>query len=390
MKIESVDFFYLKMPVIRDIGDGSQDALVVRVRSGDLTGWGECEASPLVSIANAVCPPSHSACRNIVEQVLGVEINTPEDIAVLHQGVRARGMDIAQTAHTFSGVEIALWDLLGKKREEPVFQLLGYDTAYPKTPYASLLFAETPDKTYQAARKVHSQGFRAVKFGWGSYGRGTAENDRDQVHAAREGFGLDGTLLGDAGTVWGEDVEAARQRLAALEEVRVTWLEEPFIGNALHAYQQLKGYCKTIKLAAGEGSQDVFSARHLIDVGGIEFIQIDAGRVGGIAPAKIIADYALAKNVTFVNHTFTTHLALVASITPFVGVHSAEICEYPFESTELAKSLVVDPVAPTNGQLALPEGPGLGVDLDLGTISEFLVDVEIKFEGRVLYRTPVV
>ena len=71
-------------------------------------------------------------------------------------------------------------------------------------------------------------------------------------------------------------------------------------------------------------------------------------------------------------------------------MHSAEICEYPFESTELAKSLVVDPVAPTNGQLALPEGPGLGVDLDLGTISEFLVDVEIKFEGRVLYRTPVV
>ena len=204
------------------------------------------------------------------------------------------------------------------------------------------------------------------------------------MHAAREGFGLDGTLLVDAGTVWGEDVEAARQRLAALEEVRVTWLEEPFIGNAVHAYRELKGYCKTIKLAAGEGSQDVFSARHLIDAGGVEFIQIDAGRVGGIAPAKIIADYALAKNVTFVNHTFTTQLALVASITPFAGVQSAEICEYPFESTELAKSLVVDPVAPTDGQIVLPEGPGLGVDLDLGTIAEFLVDVEIKFDGKVL------
>ena len=390
MKIESVDFFYLKMPLIHDIGDGSQDALVVRIRSGDLTGWGECEASPLVSIANAVCPPSHSACWNIVDQVLGVEIHAVDDLFALGRCVRARGMDIAQTAHTFSGVEIALWDLLGKKLEEPVFRLLGYDTAYPKIPYASLLFDETPDKTYQAAREVQSQGFRAVKFGWGGYGQGSVEDDRDQVQAAREGFGLDGTFFVDAGTVWNEDVEAARQRLAALEEARVTWLEEPFVGSALHAYRELRGHCKTVKLAGGEGSQDVFSAQHLIDAGGVEFIQIDTGRIGGIAPAKTIADYALAKNVTFVNHTFTTSLALVASITPFAGVQSAEICEYPFKSTELAKSLVVDPLVPIDGQLVLPEGPGLGIELDLGTLSEFLVDVEIKIDGKVLYRTPLV
>jgi hypothetical protein len=61
MKIDSVDFFYLSMPVVRDIGDGSQDALLVRVRAGDWTGWGECEAAPLVSIASWNCPMSHSA-----------------------------------------------------------------------------------------------------------------------------------------------------------------------------------------------------------------------------------------------------------------------------------------------------------------------------------------
>ena len=116
MKIESVDFFYLKMPLIHDIGDGSQDALVVRIRSGDLTGWGECEASPLVSIANAVCPPSHSACWNIVDQVLGVEIHAVDDIFTLGRCVRARGMDIAQTAHVFRRRDRALGSLRKETR----------------------------------------------------------------------------------------------------------------------------------------------------------------------------------------------------------------------------------------------------------------------------------
>ncbi len=65
MKIESVDFFYLAMPEVLDIGDGSQDALLVRVRAGGYTGWGECEAAPLVSIASLVCPMSHSACKPV-------------------------------------------------------------------------------------------------------------------------------------------------------------------------------------------------------------------------------------------------------------------------------------------------------------------------------------
>ena len=64
MKIESVDFFYLSMPVVTDAGDGSQDALVVRVRAGGIEAWGECEASPLTSIASYVCPMSHGACAN--------------------------------------------------------------------------------------------------------------------------------------------------------------------------------------------------------------------------------------------------------------------------------------------------------------------------------------
>src|SRR5665647_3291992 len=80
MKIESVDFFYLSMPEVLDIGDGSQDALLVRIRAGGLEGWGECEASPLTSIASYVCPMSHSACKPLKYSIEGKDIDCIADV----------------------------------------------------------------------------------------------------------------------------------------------------------------------------------------------------------------------------------------------------------------------------------------------------------------------
>ncbi|HMN30286.1 MAG TPA: hypothetical protein PKE45_19185, partial [Caldilineaceae bacterium] len=74
MKIETVDLFYLSMPEVLDIGDGSQDALLVRVQAGGYTGWGECEAAPLPSIAGWICPMSHSACKPVRASVEGMEL----------------------------------------------------------------------------------------------------------------------------------------------------------------------------------------------------------------------------------------------------------------------------------------------------------------------------
>jgi L-alanine-DL-glutamate epimerase-like enolase superfamily enzyme len=385
MKIESVDLFYLAMPEIRDVGDGSQDALLMRVRSGDIVGWGESEASPLVSIANWVCPMSHSACKPVRDTVLGARIDSPEDIIQLGHAVRANGLDIAQTAHTWSGIEIALWDLLGKHREVPVYKLLGYDRAYPKTPYASQLFGDTPEETFEKAVATRQTGFRAVKFGWGVYGRTTADVDRDHVAAAREGMGVDGILMIDAGTVWCDDVKAASLRAAALEENNVYWFEEPFIGEALHAYRELADLHPKLKLAGGEGASSFHAARHLIDFGAIRFVQIDTGRIGGIGPAKAVSDYALGHNVTYVNHTFTTHLALSASLAPYVGIEAAEICEYPVEPSDLAKRLTSNRLEPIDGLIHASDRPGLGMDVDTSTVQKYAVDVRIQVGDKRLF-----
>ena len=391
MKIESVDFFYLSMPQVLDIGDGSQDALLVRVRAtGGHEGWGECEASPLVSIASLVCPMSHSACKPVQDSVRGQTVGTPEDIERIGNLVRRNSFDLLQADHTLSGIDIALWDLLGRKRGEPVYRLLGYDKAYPKVPYASQLFGETPEQTYAAAKNVVAAGYRAAKFGWGPYGLGTVEADAEQVRAARQGLGEDVMLLVDAGTVWGESVSTAASRLPALDAAKVTWLEEPFVSGALDAYREFASRCR-FGLAAGEGAHNVHMARNLIDHGNVRYIQIDAGRIGGLTSAKAVADWASAKGATYVNHTFTSHLALSASIQPYAGLKDDVICEYPVELKPLAVELTRERLLPdADGQIRLPDGPGLGVTPDPAAIRKYLVDAEIRVNGRVLYRTPAV
>ena len=390
MKIEAVDFFYLSMPVVTTEADGSQDALLVRVRAGGHVGWGECEASPLVSIAAFVCPMSHGACRPVGASVIGAPLNDPADIARIAARVDYDSMDLLQAAHTLSGVETAMWDLLGRAKGEPVYRLLGYQRAHKKTPYASQLFGDTPALTLAAARKARAKGFRAAKFGWGPFGRGTPSLDADHLAAAREGLGAEGILLVDAGQIWGEDVAAAAQRLPALEKVNAVWLEEPFHASALEAYGALAARSPRVRMAGGEGAHNTSMARHLIDYGRVGFIQIDCGRIGGIAPAKRIADYAVARSVTYVNHTFTSHLALSASLQPYAGLAGHTICEYPFAPKPLAWDLSVNHILPDDaGEVSLPEAAGLGIEIDKAALQKYLVPVEIAVKGRTLYSSPV-
>ncbi|HVM78471.1 MAG TPA: mandelate racemase/muconate lactonizing enzyme family protein [Stellaceae bacterium] len=388
MRIDAVDFFYLAMPEITLEGDGSQDALLVRVSAGGFVGWGECEASPLASIAAAVCPRSHGACQPVLASVLGQSLDGVADIARISRLVRRNSLDLLQTAHTLSGIEIALWDLLGRRFDEPVYRLLGIKKAFPKMPYASVLFGDTAADTLAKARAARGRGFRAAKFGWGPYGQGSVEDDRDQVVAAREGLGPDGILLVDAGAIWVDDLAAARQRLVALKAVKAHWLEEPFVSGALDAYKALSREAQ-VRLAAGEGSHDTFMARHLIDHGGVGFIQIDTGRIGGIGPAKDVADYAAQRGVTFVNHTFTSHLALSASVQPYAGLESHQLCEFPAEPKALAYEITSNHLMPgSDGLLRLDEAPGLGMSVDPRTIARYVLDVEIEAKGKTLYRTP--
>ncbi|ODT19930.1 MAG: mandelate racemase [Kaistia sp. SCN 65-12] len=388
MKIDGVDFFYISMPEVTTAADGSQDALVVRVTAGGHAGWGECEASPLPSIAAFVTPMSHGACRPVSASVLGERLDGPDDIRRMAATVAYNSMDLLQAAHTWSGIEMAMWDLLGHARGEPTWKLLGYPRAFPKTPYASVLFGSDAQGTFSRAKEISAAGFRAAKFGWAPFGD-SLQGDIAHLDAAREGLGPDAFLLIDAGQIFNEDVEAAALRLDAMERNRVTFFEEPFHGSAYGAYGELSKRVKTVRTAGGEAAHNRYMAEHLIDFGGVGYIQIDCGRIGGLWPAKEVADYAVKKGVTYINHTFTSNLALSASLQPFAGLEDHTICEYPTSLKQVATDLTKNHIErDANGQINVPDAPGLGIEINPAALTQYKVDVEIKVDGKTIFQTP--
>jgi L-alanine-DL-glutamate epimerase-like enolase superfamily enzyme len=118
----------------------------------------------------------------------------------------------------------------------------------------------------------------------------------------------------------------------------------------------------------------------------VGFIQVDTGRIGGIDPAKRVAEYAAAKSVTFVNHTFTSHLALSASLRPYAGIRNDHICEYPFAPKPLGRQLIVNHLKRNpQGYVHAPHTPGLGIEINAEAARRYLVDVEIKVRGTRLF-----
>lgn len=332
---------------------------------------------------------SHSACQPVRASVLGQRLEQPADIERIHRTVRENSLDLLQADHTLSGIDIAMWDLLGRKFETPVYGLLGYERAYPKTAYASALFGDDPQETLGKARNMRADGYRAAKFGWGPYGRGDARVDDEHVRAAREGLGPDMDLLIDAGTVWESDVEQAKLRLPVLRECGVRFLEEPFVSQAFAAYRELASQSGVVALAGGEGCHQALQAVNMMQHAGLGYIQIDTGRIGGITAAKSVADHASALGITFINHTFTTPLALSASLQPYAGLASHELCEFPVETSALAQHLTTERLVPNaDGQLIVPEAPGLGLTPCETTLRRYLVQTEIRVGSEVLYRTP--
>jgi L-alanine-DL-glutamate epimerase-like enolase superfamily enzyme len=127
----------------------------------------------------------------------------------------------------------------------------------------------------------------------------------------------------------------------------------------------------------------------MIDYAHLGYIQIDAGRIGGVTSAKHVADYARARGTTYVNHTFTSHLALSGSLQAYAGMPDHIISEYPFEPKPLAYELSANHVErDSSGQVCAPDAPGLGIRPDLRAIQRYLQDVEITVQGQMLYRTP--
>ncbi len=393
MKIVAVDPFYLRMSEITNAADGTQDTLIIRIRTDSgLEGWGECDASPLVSIAVYCCPMSHGNIINIRESLLGETLDKPEDVLRLNKKVLRNALDIQHIQHAYSGAEIALWDLIGKTLEKPVYQILAEITEtqskpYPKLPYASVLFGDTPESTYQIAVGLRKQGYIAAKFGWGPMGKHGEENDIALVRAAREGMGTESQIMIDAGVVWGTDYESAYNRANVFAEFSPTWLEEPLAPDAITAYKALTDKNPRVPIAAGEGSSTYRMAEDIVVNGGVNFIQIDTGRIGGIMSSFQVRKLAEQHGIQYVNHTFKSHLSLAAALHVFATNPDFNLLEFPAANSELSQSIVKHPFeVDPDGLVRVKDSPGLGVDVDTDAIRPFLAPVNIDVGSDTVFQ----
>ncbi|MBN1685839.1 MAG: mandelate racemase/muconate lactonizing enzyme family protein [Spirochaetales bacterium] len=386
MRIEAIDLFYVALPEVTDAADGTQDSFLVRVRTDDgLEGWGESDASPLVSLAAYVCPMSHGNIINLSDSLLGEKVETPEDIRRLHFKAHRRAMDIEQVDHAQSAVDIALWDLVGRRLGKPVYALLGYERTYPKLPYCSVLFGDDPQSTRRIAEAIRNKGYRAAKFGWGPMGQ-DEETDIALVRAAREGLGPGSRLMVDAGVAWHLDAETAYKRACQFAPFEVTWLEEPLFAGAVEQYARLKELGSPVAIAGGEGCNTYRAAEDFIRHGRPDFVQIDVGRIGGITTTDEVCRLARREGVIFVNHTFKSHLQLAASLHVLGGVEEFQFLEYPDTPSPLARDLTTRRILrDEDGLVRAPEGPGLGIEVNMDTVRTYLRPVRIEIDGRTVF-----
>src|SRR3989475_7477797 len=370
MKITRVEAIPLRLPEINERCDGSQETLVVKVHTdAGIVGLGEVDSSSAVAKAIIDAPLSHKICRGLAECVVGQDpFEIDRLIHRMYEGSIFFGRQGA-VIQAMSGVEIALWDIVGKAVKRPVYQLLGGGFRKTFRAYASILFGDTPAETERIARSLAQQGFRAVKFGWGPMGL-SEESDLAHVRAARQGVGKDTELMIDAGLGW--DTATAIRRAKQFEQFNLTWLEEPLHPDNLQGYARLSAQ-SPVRIAAGEEICDIKEFQQLMDIGGIDVVQVDVTRVGGLARSKRIGWDSAERHRLCVNHSYKTGVNIAASLHFIAALPNTHYFEYCVEQGALRQTLTKQRFPVVDGNIVVPEEPGLGVDLDENVVAKYRV-----------------
>ncbi len=360
MKITQVEAIHLRLPEVNERCDGSQETLVVKVDTdAGITGIGEVDSSSLVAKAIIDAPLSHKICRGLALCVAGEDpFEIDRLIHRMYEGSIFYGRQGA-AIQAMSGIEIALWDIVGKATGQPVYKLLGGGFRKRFRAYASILFGDTPAETERIGARLAGQGYRAVKFGWGPMGQSEA-SDIAHVKAARKGIGDSVELMIDAGLCW--DTATAIRRAKQFEQFNPTWLEEPLHPDNVEGYGRLSAQ-SPIKIAAGEEICDVGEFRRMMDVGGIDVVQVDVTRVGGLARSKRIGWDAAERHRLCVNHSYKTGINIAASLHFSAALPNTHYFEYCVEQGALRQTLTKQRFPVVDGEIAVPEEPGLGVEV---------------------------
>jgi len=373
VKITAVEAIVLRQPVLDDgIADGSQDDLVIKVHTDEgIVGIGEVDSAPEAVRALVNAPGSHAIANSLHDLLVGED---PLDVERLWQKmyrgliyVGRRGIAL----HAISGIDIALWDIKGKVEGKPISELLGGAKRDRVRAYASMLMPDSTEETAERVGALCSDGFTAVKLGWGPLGKDPVHDVR--LAAAAKGAAGDSAILIDAGHGYEADAKTAIGVARELEQLGIFWLEEPFLPDEYEAYAELADTVE-IRVAAGEQDTTVWGFRELIDRGHVDLIQPDVTRCGGITELLRIGELARERGVETVPHAWKSGIIKAASLHVNAVLPDGQFQEYCVADTPINQTLVKErmPVE-DDGCILVPTGPGLGIELDEDVLERYRV-----------------
>ncbi|GAA3692605.1 mandelate racemase/muconate lactonizing enzyme family protein [Microlunatus aurantiacus] len=350
--------------------DGTQDTLLIFVTASDGTvGVGEVDSAPLVAKAVVEAEPSHLIARGLRSILLG---RNPLDIDVCWHAMvdGSRYFAGGATMHAISGVDIALWDLAGQVLGVPVARLLGGARSSWLDAYASLVMPDTAALAAREAARYAERGYRRIKFGWGPIGQDLAFNE-SLVREIRRAAGDDVTIMIDAGQVW--DTKTALRMASMLESYDVGWLEEPVAPDNLTGYRALADRSSLV-IAGGEAESDYGAFERLIDEGGVDLIQPDLARCGGLTQGRRLAWLAHTRHRRVVPHAFKSGVLVAASTHFAAAIPGGGLIEHTVSTSPIARDLVRREIEFVDGRVRVPlDRPGLGIEIDQAVLERLRV-----------------
>lgn len=372
MKITKIEAIVLRLPEVKDITDGTQDDLVVRIETDEegIYGIGEVDAPPTVVKALIKAPLSHSWAKGLEQLLIG---ENPLNIAYLweklYQGsilYGRRGLAL----NTLSGIDIALWDLAGKYYGAPVYQLLGGKGSKSVRMYSSIYpFANSEEEVIEKCdRFVKKQNFSAVKFQCEPIGVDDKKAAKF-VRLAREELGDKVDIALDACMSY--DTKEAIKFARLMEPFEIYFIEAALHPDNLLGYSRLAA-STSIKIAAGEEQTSRFMFIDLMDRGQVDIVQPDVSRAGGLTETKRVADLANDRGILCIPHSFKTNIGLAASIHLSASSPNSPLCEMPQSESPLKKFLTNEKfVVNSSGLVQISDRPGLGVTLNEEALEKY-------------------
>lgn len=379
MKISSVDIFVLTTPLETPFAFSQgwvsqRAATLVRIRTDNgLVGWGEAFAQGLEPPQIAAATIEHALAPLVVAE-------NPLDISVLWQKMYTRTRDFGRKGSVISAisaVDTALWDIAGHFYQQPIYQLLGGAQRTQIQPYATGFYRlhgqNESARLAEEALQHRDAGFSSmkIKLGFG------VDDDIHVMHAINDALADPSIeLMVDSNHAYGRSEALKLGR--ALEEFNLRWYEEPVVPEDIAGYAELR--CKlNIPIAGGENEHTSYGFNQLFRADAVDIAQPDIGSCGGLTAARDIVAMAQANGIVVNPHVWGSAIAQAASLQLMAALPPANhslfakepVLEYDRSSHPFRQHLITTPWEMHDGMIAIPDGPGLGIEVRMDTVEKY-------------------